>query len=58
MTVSAPDHVSVLGEATSIADRVLTPEALGFVASLQREFNGRRLELLERRVNAPRARLV
>ncbi|MDA0638431.1 malate synthase A [Nonomuraea sp. MCN248] len=30
-------------------DEVLTPEALAFVTTLQREFNGRRLELLEAR---------
>jgi malate synthase len=28
---------------------ILTPEAVAFVAALQREFNGRRIELLERR---------
>ncbi|MGI5270002.1 malate synthase A [Nonomuraea sp. CA-218870] len=30
-------------------DEVLTPEALAFLTTLQREFNGRRLELLEAR---------
>lgn len=30
-------------------DEILTPEALGFVAALQREFGARRLELLEAR---------
>src|SRR5207248_74279 len=33
---------------------VLTPEALEFVAELQREFGGRRRELLERRVERRR----
>jgi malate synthase len=40
--VTGPDHPAI-GE-------VLTPEALAFVAGLQRQFNGRRNELLARRV--------
>ena len=49
MTVSAPDRVSVLGEATPSVDRVLTSEALAFVSSLQRRFEARRRDLLARR---------
>ena len=41
--------VRLAEERSESADRVLTPEALAFVASLQREFNGRRLELLRMR---------
>ncbi|HVS30521.1 MAG TPA: malate synthase A, partial [Thermoanaerobaculia bacterium] len=35
-------------------DEILTPEALAFVAGLQRAFNRRRLELLERREGVKR----
>ncbi len=49
MTVSAPERVSVLGGATEFTERVLTPDALRFIAGLQREFGGRRRELLQRR---------
>src|SRR2546426_981418 len=41
--------VEVLGEAGEAGARVLTPEALAFVAELQREFNPTRLELLAAR---------
>src|SRR2546427_12844327 len=41
--------VEVLGEAGEAGVRVLTPEALAFVAELQREFNPTRLELLAAR---------
>jgi malate synthase len=41
--------VEVTGPSVEGQDAVLTPEALGFVARLQREFGGRRDELLERR---------
>ncbi|HEX6373722.1 MAG TPA: malate synthase A [Longimicrobium sp.] len=41
--------VQVLGDADGAAARVLTPEALAFVADLHRRFNPTRLELLRRR---------
>ena len=41
--------IDVLGDAGEPGARVLTPEALTFLADLQREFNPRRLELLAAR---------
>jgi len=41
--------VQVLGPMHDRYDEVLTPEALGLIASLHREFDGRRRELLEQR---------
>jgi malate synthase len=41
--------VKVIGAVEERFDEVLTPEALGFVADLQRRFGPRRAELLERR---------
>jgi malate synthase len=49
------DGVTVLGEATPDAERVLTPEALAFVVRLHRQFNARREELLARRVERQHA---
>jgi malate synthase len=43
------DQVKLKGPVTGRASEVLTSEALEFVASLQREFGERRLELLRRR---------
>ena len=43
--------VEVLGEAGEAGARILTPEALAFVADLQREFNPTRLELLAARAD-------
>jgi malate synthase len=45
----AAQGVHVLGEPTDVAGRVLTPQALEFVAGLHRRFNAQRLVLLERR---------
>ncbi|MFR9728681.1 malate synthase A [Saccharopolyspora sp. MS10] len=42
--------VQVLGGSVERGDEILTPEALDFVAGLQREFGARRDELLARRV--------
>ena len=50
------DGVRVLGEEFPAVERVLTPEALAFVAGLHRRFNERRLELLKER-NERRLRL-
>ncbi len=47
--MSPPDGVEILGPSRRRFDEVLTDEALGFVADLEREFGGRRLELLEAR---------
>jgi malate synthase A len=41
--------VDINGPLLTRFDEILTPEALNFVATLQREFNGRRLELLDAR---------
>jgi malate synthase len=40
--VTHPDGVEVLGSMEPRFDEILTDEALGFVAGLQREFGGRR----------------
>ena len=44
-----PDGVEILGGMRAGWERVLTPDALAFVARLQREFGARRLQLLEDR---------
>src|SRR4051812_36762392 len=44
-----PD-IQVIPSPSSISDMVLTPEALAFVAELQRQFNMAREELLRQRV--------
>ncbi|WP_433254217.1 malate synthase A [Streptosporangium sp. CA-135522] len=43
------DGVEITGPSQNRFDEILTPEALAFVAALQREFGTRRLELLEAR---------
>ncbi|MER5321099.1 malate synthase A [Streptosporangium roseum] len=43
------DGVEITGPSQDRSDEILTPEALAFVAALQREFGARRLELLEAR---------
>jgi malate synthase len=47
--VTHPEGVEVLGPTESRFDEILTDEALAFVAGLEREFGGRRAELLEAR---------
>ena len=44
-----PDGIEVLGPVEAGFDRILTDEALAFVAGLQREFGARRVELLDAR---------
>src|SRR2546430_12453214 len=44
-----PAGVEVLGERTPAFSEILTPEALAFVAKLQRQFGTRRKQCLERR---------
>ncbi|MGA7128055.1 MAG: malate synthase A, partial [Chthoniobacterales bacterium] len=43
------DGIEIRGPISDPFPEILTPDALRFVARLQREFNGRRKELLERR---------
>jgi len=50
MKLQAPKGVEVTGEVSPEAAAILTPDALALVAKLHREFNARRLDLLERRV--------
>ena len=47
--VGLPEGVEIIGGPTAEAGRVLTPEALAFVADLERTFGTRRKELLARR---------
>jgi malate synthase len=47
--MAATEHVQLKGAVEGRAREVLTPEALAFVAQLQREFAGRRQELLRLR---------
>ncbi len=49
MTHSEPAGVEISGPITSAVEAVLTPNALQFVADLQRAFNPRRMELLQAR---------
>jgi malate synthase len=49
MSTQAASSVTIVGPATEFSDRVLTPEALEFVAALQRELGGTRQQLLARR---------
>ncbi|ACY98809.1 MULTISPECIES: malate synthase A [Thermomonospora] len=47
--MTAPDGVEVTGPLHERYDEILTPEALSFLATLQREFGARRKELLAAR---------
>ncbi|MBE3563091.1 MAG: malate synthase A [Hydrogenibacillus schlegelii] len=47
--IAAPDGVEIRGPVTAAFAEILTPEALAFVAELERRFGGRRLELMKRR---------
>jgi malate synthase len=49
VTMATTAEVEVKGPIEGRASEVLTPQALAFVARLQREFGGRRLELLKLR---------
>lgn len=49
------DAIQILGPIQPGYDRILTPEALAFVAELNRRFNQRRLDLLQRRQARQRA---
>src|SRR3989442_3445466 len=48
-TMQTNDGLELLGAASEAQSEILTPEALDFFVELQREFNPRRLELLEER---------
>lgn len=48
-------NVNVVGDLEPEYEPILTPEALEFVAKLHREFNSRRLELLEKRSERQKA---
>ena len=48
-SISTSGGVEVLGEVTTAFAEILTPDALAFVAKLQRAFGARRLESLARR---------
>ena len=50
----AGSDIQVVGPSGDRFDEVLTPEALGFVADLQRRFGSRRVELLARRADRRR----
>ena len=50
MTQSLPVGVQMTGAISPAVEEVLTSDALNFLAGLQRTFNGRRKELLARRV--------
>jgi malate synthase len=49
MSKSQMTSIEVLGDAGDAGTRVLTPDALAFVAALQRKFNATRVELLTAR---------
>ncbi len=49
MTDRIPDGVELRGHVAPEHEHILSPEALAFVADLQRRFNHQRIELLERR---------
>ncbi len=49
MQQQTTSHIRITGEQNEQTDRLLTQEALQFLASLQRQFNRRRLELLKAR---------
>ena len=46
VATTLPAGVEVLADAGEAGERILTPEALAFVATLQRELGPRRAELL------------
>ena len=49
LSASRRQKIQVLGEVQRAQQEILSPEALDFYAALHREFNPRRLELLQRR---------
>ena len=53
--MAGPEGVEVTGPLHDRYDEILTPEAVGFLAALQREFGARREELLAKRVERQEA---
>ncbi|MCW2912489.1 MAG: malate synthase [Actinomycetia bacterium] len=53
--MAGPEGVEVTGPLHDRYDEILTPEAVGFLATLQREFGARRKELLAKRVERQEA---
>src|SRR5687768_16303171 len=51
MTVAASSNARIVGSATAESGRVLTPDALAFIARLHAEFADRRLDLLRQRAD-------
>ncbi|MFQ5583241.1 MAG: malate synthase A, partial [Calditrichia bacterium] len=49
-TYHLPDGIKITGKYRAEFAEILTPEAMEFVAKLQREFNNRRLDHLKKRV--------
>ena len=49
MATAVTTSLSIIGPRTRFSDRILTPEALEFLARLQHEFGSRRVELLDLR---------
>src|SRR5436309_10947610 len=49
-TVPSVEGVEITGAVTPAYAEILTPDAIAFVAKLSRAFEGRRQELLQRRV--------
>ena len=49
-TITLPDGIEIFGEIKPGYEEILTEEALGFIAGLERKFGPKRLELLERRL--------
>ena len=54
-TATFADGLVVTGPMATGYDEILTPEAMAFVATLNRTFNARRLELLQRRTERQKA---
>ena len=48
--MSKPSGIEITAATTADYKRILTPEALGFLEQLHRQFNQRRLQLLEKRI--------
>ena len=54
-SLSFADGIQVIGPMAPGYNEILTPEAMAFVTTLNRTFNGRRIALLERRAERQQA---